>query len=261
MDETTYKQLTKYGIKFLASPDSVQLGFGGKQVPMEFETPVQLRRGQYDIERLGAFSYLGGGSAVFRHIKSIGRFCSIAGNIVTGAMEHPTDFLSTHPLFYGNWESTWGELSGFYSESIDGYRNAVSNYSNRVLKLKTKIVIGNDVWIGEGAFISRGVTVGDGAIIAGRSVVTKDVPPYAIVGGTPAKIIRYRFDEETIARLLRIRWWDYGLSAVAGADFSAINRALDFIENKLSSGLAIKYSPRIVIVSSDGSIKALDSNC
>lgn len=68
--------------------------------------------------------------------------------------------------------------------------------------------VGNDVWIGNDAIIYSGVTIGDGAVIAGQAVVTKSVPPYAIVGGNPAKIIRYRFDEKTIADFLRLKWWD-----------------------------------------------------
>src|SRR6185312_6866720 len=70
-------------------------------------------------------------------------------------------------------------------------------------------VIGNDVWIGQDVSLNRGVTIGDGAVVAGFSVVTRDVPPYAIVGGNPAKIIKYRFPEETINALLESRWWDY----------------------------------------------------
>ncbi|MBS7669878.1 CatB-related O-acetyltransferase [Croceicoccus sp. 1NDH52] len=76
------------------------------------------------------------------------------------------------------------------------------------------IVIGNDVWIGEGAFISLGVKIGDGAVIAARAVVTRDVPPFAIVGGTPAKVLRYRFPPETIALLLKSEWWRYDLRSL-----------------------------------------------
>ena len=70
--------------------------------------------------------------------------------------------------------------------------------------------MGNDVWIGENAHIMSGVTIGDGAIVGSEALVTKDIPPYAIVGGNPAKIIKYRFDEYTIEKLLKIKWWDFG---------------------------------------------------
>ena len=91
------------------------------------------------------------------------------------------------------------------------------------------IVIGNDVWIGYEALILAGVTVGDGAIIAGRAVVTKDVPPYTIVGGVPAKPIRKRFNDDTIAALEKLRWWDWdeerireNLSAIQNGDINAL---------------------------------------
>jgi virginiamycin A acetyltransferase len=74
--------------------------------------------------------------------------------------------------------------------------------------------VGNDVWIGYGSTVMPGVTIGDGAIVGSCSVVTKDVPPYAIVGGNPAKVIRYRFDEVTIARLLELRWWDWPIERI-----------------------------------------------
>ena len=90
-------------------------------------------------------------------------------------------------------------------------------------------MIGNDVWIGYEALILAGVTVGDGAIIAGRAVVTKDVPPYTIVGGVPAKPIRKRFDDDTIAALEKLRWWDWdeerireNLSAIQNGDINAL---------------------------------------
>jgi len=76
-------------------------------------------------------------------------------------------------------------------------------------RYKGDIVIGNDVWIGYGVTILSGVTIGDGAIVAANSCVVKDVPPYSIVGGVPAKVIKYRFDDETIGKLLKIRWWDW----------------------------------------------------
>src|ERR1035438_8143346 len=92
-------------------------------------------------------------------------------------------------------------------------------------------IVGNDVWIGYGATIMPGIHIGDGAIIATASVVTKDVPPYAIVGGNPASTIRHRFDETTIARLLALRWWDWdpervskNVRALCGGDIDALER-------------------------------------
>ena len=121
----------------------------------------------------------------------IGKFCSIAAEVrfVMNGGNHPTTWLTTYPfpIFGHGWESA-----------------SPASWPNR-----GNTVVGNDVWIGYGALIMPGITIGDGAIVATAAVVTKDVPPYAIVGGNPASILRYRFDPETIARLQRIRWWDW----------------------------------------------------
>ena len=137
----------------------------------------------------------------------IGKFCSIAcgAKFLFNSANHTLRSLSTYPfpIFYEEW--------GLEGKDI---RQAWDN--------KGDIVIGNDVWIGYQAVILAGVTVGDGAIIGSRAVVTRDVPPYTIVGGVPAKPIRKRFDEDTIARLRALRWWDW--------DQETIRRAIPAIQ-------------------------------
>lgn len=123
----------------------------------------------------------------------IGSFCSIAAgvSIYVGMQgRHTTDFLSTYPI---------NMIFGVPSDA--GISKAISGNLN--------VVIGNDVWIGRDSLILAGVTIGDGAVIGTRSVVTKDVPPYAIVGGVPAKVIRYRFSPEIIDLLLELKWWEW----------------------------------------------------
>ena len=124
----------------------------------------------------------------------IGKFCSIAcgAKFLFNSANHTLNSLSTYtfPLFFEEWELEKKKVT-------DAWDN------------KGNIVIGNDVWIGYEAVILSGVTIGDGAIIGSRAVVTKDVPPYTIVGGVPARPIRKRFDEATIEKLLRLRWWDW----------------------------------------------------
>ena len=96
------------------------------------------------------------------------------------------------------------------------------------------------MWIGEGAFISKGVKIGDGAIVGAKAVVTKDVNPYEVVAGTPAKPIRKRFDDEIISRLLALQWWNYDIAPLAKKiDYSNIGKALDLLEKSRDSG-AIK---------------------
>lgn len=130
----------------------------------------------------------------------IGKFCSVAcgAKFLFTSGNHSLRSLSTYtfPIFYEQW--------GLDPKNI---RDAWDN--------KGDIVIGNDVWIGYEAVIFSGVTVGDGAVIGTRAVVTKDVPPYTIVGGVPARPIRRRFDPQTIARLEELRWWDWEEERIA----------------------------------------------
>lgn len=129
----------------------------------------------------------------------IGKFCSIAcgTKFLFNCANHSLKSLSTYtfPLFYEKWELEKSNITTAWNNKGD-------------------IVIGNDVWIGYEAVIMAGVHIGDGAIIAARAVVTKDVPPYTIVGGTPAKEIRKRFDAEVIQQLLMLKWWNWSTDKI-----------------------------------------------
>lgn len=124
----------------------------------------------------------------------IGKFCSIArgAKFIFTSANHAMKSLSTYPfpIFADSWGLDWGNVT-------DAWDN------------KGDIEIGNDVWIGYEAVIMQGVRIGDGAIVGTRAVVTKDVPPYTIVGGVPAKEIRKRFEADTVKALLQLRWWDW----------------------------------------------------
>lgn len=124
----------------------------------------------------------------------IGKFCAIAmgTSFITDDMNHPMDGFSTYPFFiFENWND--------YTPSPDKRRDTV---------------IGNDVWFGTNSTILSGVNIGDGAIIGACSVVAKDVPPYSIVVGNPAKIVRYRFPDEIVEQLLEIKWWDWNYDKI-----------------------------------------------
>lgn len=139
---------------------------------------------------LGLFSYIEGG-AVGR--AKVGRFCSIGPGALVGAISsHPLYFLSTHPLFYSN-VTTLG--INFLNSPHAGVEES------------KETVVGNDVWIGARAIIFDGVRVGDGAVIAAGAVINKNVEPYSIVGGVPGRHLRYRFSQEKIDFLLRVKWW------------------------------------------------------
>ena len=136
---------------------------------------------------IGRYSYIGYDSEV--HSCDIGSFCSIANGFVVGGAKHPINWVSTSPVFYNV-----GGGTGFHLGNLD------------IEELK-RTFIGHDVWIGNRVTIMQGVKVGTGAVIGAGAIVTKDVPPYAVVAGCPAKVIRYRFDEDTIAKLLKSEWW------------------------------------------------------
>lgn len=121
----------------------------------------------------------------------IGNFCSIGPSVLIVLGNHRTDIVTTYPF---------KTLKHFWPEARDGADDHTS---------RGDIVIGHDVWIGARAVITSGVNIGSGAVIAAGAIVTKDVPPYAIVGGNPAKIIRYRFSEDIIEKLLDIAWWNW----------------------------------------------------
>lgn len=144
--------------------------------------------GSYCVKTvMGRYSYMGDNCVAVN--AKIGSFCSIAGYCCIGGGAHPTNRFSTSPVFY---------------EGRNVFRKKISNMT---FDAEKQVVIGNDVWIGEKVFIKDGITIGDGAIIGALSIVTHDVPPYAIVGGVPAKVIRFRFDDNTIEKLKRSEWW------------------------------------------------------
>ena len=151
---------------------------------------------------LGDFTYVSEKSRLMN--TDIGKFSSIGPEVLSGLGKHPSrDFISTHPIFFSTLKQA--QIS-FVAES----------YFHEFAPIK----IGNDVWIGARAIILDGVTIGDGAIIGAGAIVTKDVPPYAIVGGVPGKVLHYRFDKLKIEYLLEFKWWDKDVNWLRNNAFS-----------------------------------------
>ena len=157
---------------------------------LQFSEYNRLYKGSFlhDVS-LGRFTYINTDTTVIR--ASIGSFCSIGPDVLIGGLgRHPARFLSTHPVFYSSQQQA-----------------GISFVRKSQFMEHTTTVIGNDVWMGTRSFVLDGLIVGDGVIIAANAVVTKNVPPFAIVGGVPAKIIRYRFSDEVGEFLLDWQWW------------------------------------------------------
>ena len=132
---------------------------------------------------IGKYTYIGKRGGITKAV--IGNYCTIGDNVYIGQGEHNYKQVALS-----------GQLYSF---------NSYEEYT------KKECIIGNDVWIGVGAIILRGVTIGNGAVIGANSVVTKDIPPYAVAVGSPARVVKYRFSEEKIKRLLEVKWWEYDI--------------------------------------------------
>lgn len=169
---------------------------------------------------IGAYSYFGNECMIGGCI--VGRFCSIGPGVKIGLGEHETNHISTHPFFFGS-------KHGFNIPDGIGLPRDMTQKKHSIPR------IGHDVWIGANAIIRRGVNIGTGAVIAAGAVVNKDIQPYSIVGGVPAKHISFRFDEPTINDLLQSQWWEYDLTAFIGLDVcnpAEFLRKLNLLDNK-----------------------------
>lgn len=226
------------GVGFVGN---AEFGYHGRTVTT-VEAPTRFDQGYFDLSFFGAFSFVNYGNFIRGRV---GRFCSIASNCSIGAGEHDFNCISASIAFELSDGERFNKFNTLMSdpEYVANMRQSrrLSAIEHRGTRLLRQTVIGNDVWIGTGAIILHGVQIGDGAVIASGAVVTKDVPPYAVVGGVPAKVIKYRFDENTVDRLLKSRWWDYGPDIVKGLDFTKPSEIIEEIENRIAEGFP-KYT-------------------
>ena len=174
--------------------------------------------------KIGEGSYISEGSVINRCI--IGKYCSIGKNLKIVNAKHPIEkFVSTHPCFYSP-----KKQAGFtFSREIKYDEQIFLDVSHTF-----SVIIGNDVWIGDDVTIMAGLSVGDGAVIGTKALVTKDVEPYSIVGGVPAKVIKMRFDDETRKRLLVSKWWELPMDWIKEnfEIFSDVEKFLNKVEKR-----------------------------
>lgn len=183
-------------------PDSTRIGDH-----IIIEEDVQISSG---LSHIGDHVYIGKGT-YFGACRSIGKFSSISFDVKIGLISHPLNFVSTSPAFYSP-RRGWAKES-LYNEAANG-----------------PAVIEADVLISANAIVLAGVTIGTGAVIGAGAVVNRDVPPYAIVAGVPAKVIRYRFSEEIIAQLVASKWWDKG-DKILAANIQYANNPVEFLKH------------------------------
>ncbi|MBP0491845.1 CatB-related O-acetyltransferase [Roseomonas sp. SG15] len=184
---------------------------------------------------MGAFSY---SHSPLSNWMRIGRYCSIASKLEIMGTAHPLDRVSTSPFTYQAFDSH-PHLTAFARANRPGFRPQQS-----FAKGAMGVVLENDVWIGQAVLLRRGVRIGTGAVVAAGAVVVKDVPPYAIVGGNPARVIRFRFDPDTAGRLLESRWWDYAFTDFENFDVTAPAAFAEAVITAARDGRIQPFSPR-----------------
>ncbi|QTX05257.1 CatB-related O-acetyltransferase [Agromyces archimandritae] len=204
------------------------------EAPVSFHRPVTFKK----RTRIGAFTYLNDG--FIDHLASIGRYCAIGQELRIGEPNHPIDWLSIANFQYNGNEFGWHPAADAYEPTSPRIRG--THFAGGAAR------IGNDVWIGARVTILRDVEIGDGAIVAAGAVVVKDVPPYAIVGGVPARVLRYRFDEETIAALRELEWWRFSPNDLAGVPFHEPAAAIEEIRSRVDAGRIAPYEPEETVL-------------
>lgn len=190
-------------------------------VPFYFEPTVTL--GAVSIGQnvhIGRHSFINEG--IIREHTTIGRYCSIGRKVTIAAPHHPLNYMTTHLALLA--------ASDQGAPNPDRQEGLIETH------------IGNDVWIGDNVFIKRGIHIGDGAVIGASAVVTRDVPPYAIMTGVPARLLRYRFDEETRQRLSRAAWWNYPEAFLGTLPLRDVAATLDKLEGTQPATDPVNYT-------------------
>ncbi len=170
---------------------------------------------------IGRYTFVNDSTCIFGGVR-IGRFVSFARGCQIGGAEHPIHHVSTS---YFRIKRNW-----FPDDPLAQSAELIRAANPEGRERTGKTTIGNDVWIGAASIVLKGVTIGDGAVIGAGSIVTKDVPPYAIVAGNPARIVRYRFDPETVKRFLVVKWWDLGPAIIARLPLDNVEETLSQLE-------------------------------
>jgi acetyltransferase-like isoleucine patch superfamily enzyme len=196
----------------------IRLNPGARIIKSRLLGPTYLNRNTQVGPDAVVGRYFGMNESCFIARATIGNFCSIGARTAINPFNHPVDWLSIHEFQYHPGSFDW----------VDEYR--AFTRLERTPDMFETVTVGSDVWTGHNVNVLPGVSIGDGAVIGAGSVVTKDVPPFAIVAGVPATVKRLRFSEKIVERMLRLRWWDLELEQLSGLPFRDVERCLDMIE-------------------------------
>ncbi|WP_281287416.1 CatB-related O-acetyltransferase [Aliirhizobium smilacinae] len=195
---------------------------------------------------IGAYTYVRHETRLGPSTVHIGRYCSIAQGVSIGDGEHPLEWLSTHPFQWGH--PSWTSNSNFKARLAPSKR-----------KPRVGTFIGNDVWIGTNAVVLQGVKIGDGAVIAAGAVVTRDVPPYAVVGGVPAKLIRYRMSRAVCEQIMKQRWWLYEHTSLSGLCFDEPLKAVNQMKRRRRDGLLVEKQIELFAITASSFVQSDDA--
>lgn len=212
-----FNYTTKFVLNYFNYRTSnIKISFNAKVIKCQMEGYNRIGNSvKLNNVKIGKYSYIADNTIAYNC--EIGKFSSIGPDVRLGLGMHSTNMVSTSPVFYS--KNNPVGVSYISNDNLDYIENE-------------KVLVGSDVWIGAGVKILDGVTIGDGAIIGACSFVNKDVPPYAIVGGLPGKIIKYRYTSEIIDTLIQIRWWERDDEWIRKncSFFTNINKFIEYAE-------------------------------
>lgn len=236
--------LTKKNIDKLRQHNISMFLREGAQLPKNtvFEPPCALKWMSISHSlHLGAFSY---GVSGFYFGCRIGRYCSFGEEVQIGRHPHAMHWISTSPHFHAPFKNVLD------MEPPDGVKlTPVKDFKRKARPVEAKLtIVENDVWIGHGAFVLPGVTIGTGAVVGAMAVVTKDVPPYAVVVGSPARIMKYRFPPKQVEALLASKWWEFAPWDLKGAPVDDIPAFVEFVKGLRVGNMPV-YKPGVIELS------------
>lgn len=201
---------------------------------LRFENPAYVFGHGVKNCTIGAFAFLNAAGTTSAYRVSFGRYSQIGESSILGPPDHPYDWFTTHPFAFtrpSHMPNMYAlpDFARLAPEESDG-RSFADDAPNDTS-------VGHEAYIGAGSFVKRGVTIGDGAIVGARSVVTRDIPAFSVAVGSPAKVVRLRFPERLVERFIALQWWRYDLAPWKhGVDFSRVEETLAFLEERKAAG-------------------------